>query len=171
DPSGRSTAPRPPRVAVRPHPATIPGWRRIALCTTGCRRSTRAPCTRSSRRRWRDPRPYCTRGRSWSSCISPEEFGQLVIKLAGTPGIAGAKRLGDAVLEVITEQDAGHRAQRLSGRGDLHEDVAAVAVLLDHFQDAADLALDPPDLPDGPDSGLGLARSGVRMPVRFAYLH
>ncbi len=46
----------------------------------------------------------------------------------------------DAVLQVVVEQQQGHRLQSLRHRRDLFEHVDAVPVLVDHPLEAADLA-------------------------------
>ena len=52
------------------------------------------------------------------------------------------QRLTRAVMQVILHQVARDAAQRLLHRGDLGDDVGAVAVILDHFLQAADLPFD-----------------------------
>jgi len=57
--------------------------------------------------------------------------------------------LGGAVLQVVPEQKTGRGAQRLLHRGDLDDDVGAVALVLDHFFDPADLSFGLPQPNDG----------------------
>ena len=56
--------------------------------------------------------------------------------------IAGGERAGDAVVHVVVEDPEGEALERRVHRGDLREDVDAVAILLDHPLDPAHLALD-----------------------------
>jgi len=73
-----------------------------------------------------------------------DHLDQLVVGGLGGVAVARADRLGGAVLEVVAHQLAADRAQGLLHGGDLHQDVRAVAVLLDHLLEAAHLPLDPP---------------------------
>src|SRR5262245_137631 len=49
----------------------------------------------------------------------------------------------DAMRDMIAQNFLLDAAQRRAHRGDLRDDVDAVAVLVDHLRQAADLALDP----------------------------
>ena len=58
--------------------------------------------------------------------------------------IVGAPdHFGHAVLQVVLEQPAADTPKRLLHRGELHQHVGAVALLLHHLLQAADLPLDP----------------------------
>ena len=59
------------------------------------------------------------------------------------------------------QQRAAHAPQRLLHRGHLHQDVGAVALLLDHLLQAAHLALDPPEPGEHRALDLGIHRHGV----------
>src|SRR5207244_5755368 len=56
--------------------------------------------------------------------------------------VTRSERTGDAVAHVAVEDLERERFERGVGRRDLREDVDAVAVVVDHPLDAADLALD-----------------------------
>src|SRR5689334_7761601 len=68
---------------------------------------------------------------------APERGHQLVdlLDLLATVG------LDHAVAGVVVDEAQGDLVERRLDRGDLGEDVDAVALLLDHSRDAADLAL------------------------------
>src|SRR3954470_7053138 len=57
---------------------------------------------------------------------------------------ARSDRSRRAVLEVVAQQLAAHSAQRFLNRRDLGENVRAVAVVVDHLLESADLAFDAP---------------------------
>src|ERR1700680_4201548 len=56
---------------------------------------------------------------------------------------AGVERMGGAVRKMIAHQGVGHGAQRLLRRGDLSENVRAVAIVLNHALDSANLSFNP----------------------------
>ena len=56
--------------------------------------------------------------------------------------VSGRERVRDAVLDVLVEQLERDALERVRHGGDLREDVDAVALVLDHPLDPADLALD-----------------------------
>src|SRR5688500_13815455 len=67
-----------------------------------------------------------------------------LVDLVGCVPAATADGVGDAVAQVIIQELERDGLQRLGHRGDLREDVDAVAVLLDHALKATHLSLDPP---------------------------
>src|SRR5581483_1458549 len=67
--------------------------------------------------------------------------GLFHLRVGGVPALGHGSR--DAVREMLLEQADRHRLQSLRSRGDLGEDVNAVAVLFDHPLQAADLAFYP----------------------------
>ncbi len=83
------------------------------------------------------------------------EIEQLVIHGAGAVA-AIADRHGGAVLQVIAHQQTADAAQRFLHRGDLYQDVGAVALLLDHRFEAAYLAGDAAQPTDGGAFQLGV---------------
>src|SRR5207245_11092835 len=100
------------------------------------RRSTRASCGTSHRRRMR-PRPD---SRPNETGDSGRGLGYLLV----SRGTTGAESIGDAVGEVVIEQLDGHGLKRPGDRRHLVEDVDAVLVTLHHPLDAPDLSLDAP---------------------------
>ena len=59
--------------------------------------------------------------------------------------VAAADGLGHAVLDVLAQDGLLDPSERGPRRADLREDVHAVALFLHHADEAADLALDPPE--------------------------
>src|SRR6266542_6603382 len=76
-----------------------------------------------------------------SAGMAVHEIEQLLVHLVGLSA-AGADRGRRTVLEVIAHELAPDASQGLVDGGDLREDVGAVAALLDHALDPADLPLD-----------------------------
>jgi hypothetical protein len=72
---------------------------------------------------------------------APDRAQHLLGQLLAVGGGGGTD---DAVARVLAEQGQGDLVERRLGRRDLGEDVDAVALLLDHPLQAADLARDPP---------------------------
>ena len=60
-------------------------------------------------------------------------------------GVPPARAADDAVVGVVVEQAERDLVERGLDRADLRQHVDAVAVVLDHPLDAADLTLDPPE--------------------------
>jgi len=56
-------------------------------------------------------------------------------------------RVGDAIFDVVAEQRERHFVEGRFDRVHLGEDVDAVAIVIDHALDAADLSLDPVQAP------------------------
>src|SRR5215207_2135029 len=69
---------------------------------------------------------------------------ELLALLRGGLLVARGKGVGDAVTHVLVEDFEGDALERLRDRADLREQIHAVAVVLDHLLDPANLALDPP---------------------------
>src|ERR1700680_4896629 len=72
-----------------------------------------------------------------------DDVQQFVIHRLPVLRRAGVERMGGAMRKMIAHQGAGHGAQRLLRRGDLSENVRAVAIVRDHARDSADLAFNP----------------------------
>jgi hypothetical protein len=70
------------------------------------------------------------------------QFEQLVVHRLGFLLLAAAQGFRGAMVQVIAHQVTRHAAQRFLHAGDLRDDVRAVAVVLDHFFQATDLAFD-----------------------------
>jgi hypothetical protein len=75
--------------------------------------------------------------------VAIEEFNKFVELLVRLFGIAGLDGVGDAMVQVIAQQNLADATQSLLDGGNLGEDVGAVAVLPDHALEAADLAFNP----------------------------
>jgi hypothetical protein len=69
-----------------------------------------------------------------------DQTEQFVVHGVGFFFFGGAQGFGSAMLKMIFHQIAGHSAQRFLYRGDLHDDVGAVAIVAYHFLQAAYLA-------------------------------
>src|SRR5690606_6927276 len=76
-----------------------------------------------------------------SAQVAVRHVDQLVVHALGLVP-AGLDRRPRAALEVVAEQFLAHAAERLVHGRDLRQDVRAVALLLDHPLEAADLPLD-----------------------------
>src|SRR5690606_11794681 len=88
------------------------------------------------------PRPGPGRGRGEGLPHAPvHQIDQLVVHRLRLL-VPRADRCRCAVLQVVAHQLAAHAAQRLVHRRDLRHDVRAVAVLLHHALEPADLPLD-----------------------------
>lgn len=79
-------------------------------------------------------------GRADLTQVGVNQSNQFVVHRGRSLGIAAADGLGGTVLEMILHQISGHAAQGFLHGGDLDDDVRAVAVILDHFLQAANLA-------------------------------
>jgi hypothetical protein len=78
-------------------------------------------------------------------CLSQvriDEFQEFVVHGFGFRFFGAAEGLGGAVVQVVAHQVAGYAAKRFLDAGDLGDDVGAVAVVFDHFLQAANLAFD-----------------------------
>jgi hypothetical protein len=75
-------------------------------------------------------------------CI--DEFQEFVVHGFGLRFFGAAEGFGGAMVQVIAHQVAGDAAERFLDAGDLGDDVGAVAIVFNHFLQAADLAFDPP---------------------------
>lgn len=71
-----------------------------------------------------------------------DELEQFVVHGLGFFFLAALERFGGAVVQMIFHQIARDAPQRFLDRGDLHDDVGAVAIFVDHFLKAADLPFD-----------------------------
>ena len=86
-----------------------------------------------------------------SNLVSPASLAQvrinqpqqLVIHSINFFFFGRPQSLARAVVQVVFHQVPGHAAQRFLCRGDLPDDVGAVAIFLDHLLKAADLPLNP----------------------------
>jgi hypothetical protein len=88
---------------------------------------------RSAHAKWQPPSPV-------RPADDGHQFGDLValvVLIAARDGVL------DAMADVIAQHLFLDPPQRGTYRGNLRDDVDAVAVLVDHFRQAADLALDP----------------------------
>jgi hypothetical protein len=74
---------------------------------------------------------------------SADDFNQFRDLLALIGLVAARDRMLDAMGDVVLQDLLFDPPQRGAHRRDLRDDVDAVAVLVDHFREAADLALDP----------------------------
>src|SRR4051812_11586557 len=85
-------------------------------------------------------------------------------QLAGPRVLLGVRPIDDAVARVVVEEPERDLVERRLHRGDLRHDVDAVAVVLDHSLDAADLPFDAAQTLEqlvlGRAVAAGLARSG-----------
>src|SRR5688572_3998846 len=81
-----------------------------------------------------------------STSTAPQQPADCVHHLAGQllPVCAGL-RAHHAVAGVVAEQREGHAIERRLDRGDMSEDVDAVALIVDHALEPADLAGDAPE--------------------------
>ncbi len=91
--------------------------------------------------------------------VPVHEIEQLVIHGAGAVA-AIADRHGGAVFQVIAHQQTADAAQRFLYRGDLHQNVGAVALVLHHRFEAAHLAGDAAQPADGGGFQLGVDGDG-----------
>src|SRR5258708_2262900 len=80
--------------------------------------------------------------RSRSPQMRVNQFEQLVVHRLGFSLPAAAQGFRGAMAEVTAHEVAPDTAQRFLHTGDLGDDVRAVAVVFDHFLQAADLAFD-----------------------------
>src|SRR5258708_3153386 len=78
--------------------------------------------------------------RARSPEVRIDQTEQFVVHGVGFFFFGGAQRFGSAMMKMILHQIAGHSAQRFLHGGDLHDDVAAVAIVAYHFLQAAHLA-------------------------------
>jgi hypothetical protein len=89
----------------------------------------------------------CVIGDSVLMVSSPYEFGeevrQLVVHFFAAAGVAGADRVSCTELQVVSQQETSGGAERLMDGRNLHEDIGAVALVLDHLLEAANLSFDP----------------------------
>jgi hypothetical protein len=74
-----------------------------------------------------------------------DQFEQFVVHGFGLLLLSASQCFGGTVMQVVLHQVARHAAQRFLYRGDLRDDVRAVAVLFHHFLQAAHLAFDSPE--------------------------
>jgi len=74
--------------------------------------------------------------------VRVDHFQQLVVHSFGFFFFVAAHGFRGAVVQMIAHQVSGDAAQGFLDAGDLGDDVGAVAVVFDHFLEAADLAFD-----------------------------
>jgi hypothetical protein len=67
---------------------------------------------------------------------------QFVVHRFGVFFFAAAESFRGAMVQMIAHQISGHAAERFLDAGDLRDDVGTIAIVFDHFLQAADLALD-----------------------------
>src|ERR1700676_75728 len=85
------------------------------------------------------PRPYSDGALAQ---VLVNEFEELLVHRFGFGGLAAFQGFGGAMMQVILHQVARYAAQRFLHRGNLRDDVRAVAVGVDHFLQAANLPFD-----------------------------
>ena len=73
-----------------------------------------------------------------------DQAEQLIVHGVGFRFLGRPQRLRGAVVQVIFHQIARDTTQRFLRGGNLHDDVCAIAVIGNHFLQAADLAFDAP---------------------------
>ena len=78
-----------------------------------------------------------------SAGVLVDNIQQFVIHRLPVLRRAGVEHMGGAVRKMIARQGAGNGAQRLLRRGDLSENVRAVAIVLNHALDSANLTFNP----------------------------
>jgi hypothetical protein len=93
-----------------------------------------------------------------------DEIYQLIVHRLGLI-IACPDRGCGAVLQMIPHQFPAHRAECFLHRGDLGEDIGAIAILLHHLLQPADLALDPAEALAVPLLDVGIHSAGLAIVV------
>src|SRR5256886_14360954 len=155
----RSRRRRPPRGAAR-GPSVRDRRRPPPAPSRGSPTRTPRPARRRARARpCRRTRRSASRGRARSSAPSlPSEAGedveQLVALLLPLASRARAHRVGHARLDVAPEQELLDLLEGPLHCGDLHQDVDAVRLVVDHPLEPLHLSLDPAHPPE--DLGLRL---------------
>src|SRR5207244_7897314 len=112
---------------------------RLRLRGRGSRRSRSRSGSARSRRTRRGSASSARSAGAGEALDSLEELLGLRVRVGL---VAGGEGAGHAVADVLVEDPEGERFEGGVDGGDLGEDVDAVAVLLDHPLDAADLAFD-----------------------------
>jgi hypothetical protein len=86
-----------------------------------------------------------TSGCSWFVILAQmrvDHFQEFVVHGFGFFFFVAAQGFGGAMVQVVAHQIAGYAAEGFLDAGDLRDDVGAVAIVFDHFLEAADLAFD-----------------------------
>lgn len=79
-----------------------------------------------------------------SAQVRVDGFEQFVEHGFGFGFLAAAQRFCGAVMEVIAHEISRDASQSFLDAGDLRDDIGAVAILFNHFLEAANLAFDAP---------------------------